>query len=108
MRNKIEEGQLFAYYGGLLSEHQQEVLRLYYDCDMSLAEISELQNTSRQAVRDVIVRCGDKLLDFEQKLGLVEKIKKVASDFEANIETGNYNKEQIIRLNLILKEIKEI
>ena len=75
---------------------------------MSLAEISELQNTSRQAVRDVIVRCGDKLLDFEQKLGLVEKIKKVASDFEANIETGNYNKEQIGRLNLILKEIKEI
>lgn len=47
MRDKINDAILFAYYGGLLNPHQREIMRLYYDCDMSLAEIGEETGITR-------------------------------------------------------------
>jgi len=49
------------YYGNLLTEHQRDMIRLYYDCDVSLNEIAEEYGISRQAVRYAIVR-GEKTL----------------------------------------------
>lgn len=61
------------YYGVLLTEHQSEMIRLYYDCDMSLFEIAEQFNISRQAVLNSIKRAESLLLEYEQKLKLSEK-----------------------------------
>ena len=47
---------LFDFYGELLTERQKEFFDLYYNEDLSLAEIAENSGISRQGVRDVIVR----------------------------------------------------
>lgn len=61
---------LRAYYGGLLTDKQNEMLRLRYDEDMSLSEIAEEFSVSRQAVVDA-VKSGEKALgEYESKLGL--------------------------------------
>ena len=108
MRDKLQEGQLFAYYGGLLNEHRREILRLYYDCDMSLAEISDLQGITRQAVRDVIIRSVAILSEYEQKLGLIEKVKGVVTSLEELLARGNFQPDQQADILDVIHQIKEI
>ena len=47
---------LFDFYGEVLTPRQKEFFDLYYNEDLSLAEIAENYGISRQGVRDVIVR----------------------------------------------------
>ena len=47
---------LYDFYGDLLTDRQKEFYDLYYNEDLSLAEIAENYGISRQGVRDVIVR----------------------------------------------------
>ena len=47
--------------------------RLYYNEDLSLAEIAELNKTSRQAIHDLIKRCYKQFLSYESKLNLLQK-----------------------------------
>ena len=47
---------LFDFYGDILTPRQRELFDLYYNEDLSLAEIAENCGISRQGVRDVIVR----------------------------------------------------
>lgn len=108
MRDKINDAILFAYYGGLLNPHQREIMRLYYDCDMSLAEIGEETSITRQGVRDVIVRSTAKLDECENKLGLVGRIKDIVARMERTIEEGGFGEEQKAELNKLVNEIKEI
>ena len=56
--NRFEISTLRAYYGALITEKQNEWLRLHYDEDISLGEIAQLYSVSRQAVLDGIVRNG--------------------------------------------------
>ena len=49
-------------------------MELYYCEDLSLSEISEPQGITRQAVRDVIKRSEQILLETEEKLGFAGKI----------------------------------
>lgn len=106
MLKKVEIGLLNDYYGGLLTEYQTRVLGMYYDEDLSLAEIAELEGVSRQAVQDVIKRSSEKLIDFEDRLGLVEKISKVISNIEQVIVSVDTETAQ--KLQTILDEVKEI
>ena len=64
---------LFDFYGEVLTERQKEFFDLYYNEDLSLAEIAENYGISRQGVRDAIVRSETILRDTEDKLGLVKK-----------------------------------
>ena len=108
MRDKLKDGILFAYYGKLLNEHQYEILQLYYDCDMSLSEISEIFGTTRQGVREIIIRSISKLEEYEKKLCLVLKLKKISNELERiinNIENKDSIRKQ---LELLLSEFKEI
>lgn len=79
---KIQLSELNRIYGALLTEHQREMLRLYYDCDISLFEIAEQLGISRQAVRDAIVRGEKTLLDFEDKLKLSQRQTKRAAELK--------------------------
>ena len=47
---------LFDFYGMLLTDRQKEFFDLYYNEDLSLAEIAENAGITRQGVRDVLVR----------------------------------------------------
>ncbi|QGT99965.1 Signal recognition particle associated protein [Candidatus Syntrophocurvum alkaliphilum] len=61
------------FYGPLLTEKQQYIMSLYYENDLSLTEIADDTNSTRQAVYDILRRAENALEDYETKLGLVKK-----------------------------------
>ena len=71
---------LFDFYGDILTDKQRELFDLYYNEDLSLAEISEHMGITRQGVRDGVIRAEEILRNFEDKLGLAAKYGKLASD----------------------------
>lgn len=64
---------LFDYYGDLLAEKQRTYFDLYYNQDLSLAEIAENEGISRQGVHDALTRAEAVLRQFEEKTGLVAR-----------------------------------
>ena len=64
---------LFDLYGALLTEKQQECLRLHLFEDFSLSEIGEELGISRQAVYDNIHRSEKAMESYEKKLGLAQR-----------------------------------
>ncbi|MGC5327161.1 putative DNA-binding protein [Brevibacillus sp. SYSU BS000544] len=64
---------LFDFYAMLLKGKQREYLELYYLDDLSLGEIAEMHEVSRQAVYDHIKRAEKQLFEYEQKLQLTHK-----------------------------------
>ena len=64
---------LLDAYGNLLTERQRELVDLYYNEDLSLAEISENLGITRQGVRDGIKKSEAFLRECEEKLGICQK-----------------------------------
>lgn len=81
---------LFDYYGDLLTEKQRELFDLYYNEDLSLAEIAEHAGISRQGVRDAIVRSEAVLRETEDRLGLVRKYGGYESKLEQIRQAAGY------------------
>ncbi len=61
-------------YGELLTEKQLQSVRLYYDDDLSLAEIAEITGISRQAVHYTITQAEEQLLAYEKKVGAIAEM----------------------------------
>lgn len=96
MEDRFKMSILMDLYGTLLTDKQRDILNLYYNDDLSLAEIAENMETSRQAVFDIIKRCHKILLEYEQRLGLMEK------------ETGRENsKAELLQMLNSLAEVYE-
>lgn len=72
----VQVGILFDFYGKLLSEKQYSAVELYYLHDLSLAEIGEELDISRQGVYDILKRAEENLFQYEDTLKLVEKFFK--------------------------------
>lgn len=68
---------LYDFYGELLTDRQKEFYDLYYNEDLSLAEIAENYGITRQGVRDVIVRAEQILTETEDKTGLIRRFHKM-------------------------------
>ena len=64
---------LLQIYGAMLTEKQYGLLDDYYNNDLSLSEIAENYDITRQAVRDIIKKGENKLFEFEEKLGIMKK-----------------------------------
>ncbi|MDD6382204.1 YlxM family DNA-binding protein [Mitsuokella sp.] len=67
---------LFDIYGALLTEKQQECLKMHLFEDFSLSEIGEALGISRQAVYDNIHRSERAMESYEEKLGLVARYQR--------------------------------
>ena len=67
---------LYDFYGRLLTEKQRQVMELYHEENLSLAEIAEEFGISRQGVHDTLKKAEHLLTEYEDKLGLVAKLMK--------------------------------
>ncbi len=87
---------LFDFYGEVLTPRQKEFFDLYYNEDLSLAEMAENYGISRQGVRDVIVRAEAIMTDLEDKTGLMKRFMLMQQQVQAildaaeKIQTVNY------------------
>lgn len=77
MAKDLKISYLFDFYGDLLTDSQQEAVDAYYNQDMSLSEIAEDRNISRQGVRDAIKRAEQQLLEMEERLGLAKRFQEM-------------------------------
>lgn len=73
MNERVTLNYLLDFYGPLLTEHRQEVLRLYCEEDLSQQEIADQLNITRQGVFDALARAKKQLAEYEEKLGLVQR-----------------------------------
>ncbi len=109
---------LLDFYGDVLSDKQREVLDLYYNEDLSLAEIAESNGLTRQGVRHIIKKAEDTLLDLECKLGLANRFIKLGNAYDtlANnltdicrlVENGSEKEKIIDRLNAEIEQIRAL
>ena len=72
MNSKPYISLLYDFYGELLKGPQQQVVELYVNEDLSLSEVAEILDISRQGVRDSLHRAQLKLHEYEEKLGLLK------------------------------------
>ena len=95
---------LYDFYGDVLTDRQKEFYDLYYNEDLSLAEIAENYGITRQGVRDVIVRAEATLTELEDKTGLIKRfnvmqpyIKSIlaTADAMSKLNEDKYNDPQL-------------
>lgn len=82
VERKIELAWLTAFYGGLLTEKQRQVLTLHCEEDLSLAEIAQEVGVSRQGVHDMLTRAAQRLFEMEEKLGMAARFRRMEDGLE--------------------------
>jgi len=85
--------ELLPFYEQLLTERQREIVKYYYYEDLSLSEISEILQISRNAVYDTLKKVEKSLeeyeiklklsADYQQRMRLYQQLKN-SSDAEVN------------------------
>lgn len=73
MERTLRMSLLFDFYGPLLTDRQQDVFQMYFHEDLSLGEIGEQLEVSRQAIYDMLKRAEAIFEEFEGKLALVAR-----------------------------------
>lgn len=102
---------LFDFYGELLTDRQKEFFDLYYNEDLSLAEIAENAGISRQGVRDVIVRAEAAMQEVEDKTGIIKRFEAQRPHLDAiaaaaeEVRTINYRQYDNARLTELVEQI---
>ena len=111
MEEKVILSMLIQTYGKLLTEKQYQIMDDYYNNDLSLSEIAQNHNITRQAVRDIIKKWEKKLFEYEEKLLFMKrtlntekKIEKVLSEL-TKIQKDYSDKQIANVLETIKKEL---
>ena len=111
MEKNVEVSMLCQIYGKLLTQKQYECIDDYYNQDLSLSEIAENNQITRQAVRDIIKKGESKLFEFEEKLLFMKRmldqekqIQEILLELSKIQETSSDKKIEKI-LNNIRKEL---
>lgn len=73
MEKNIHISMLLEIYGKLLTKKQYDVIDLYYNQNLSLSEIAEEENITRQGVRKNLVDAETKLFDYEEKMQILKQ-----------------------------------
>ena len=112
IEERVQIAILSKYYGKMLTERQQDILKMYVDNNLSLAEVSEELGISRQAVKDALDNSMLTLKQTEEKLGAklknaYENIKNRAEELSDKamdkLEELNITEEKMIGILLAAK-----
>ena len=104
MEKDFETVVLLDMYAELLTEKQRRLCDMYYNQDYSLAEIADIENTTRQAARDGIEKARERLRDTERRLGLSQKRVRTLLAVARAMEAAQGNE----TLTDILEEISDL
>lgn len=100
---------LLDFYGDVLTERKKEVLDMYYNEDLSLAEIAEQIGISRQGVRDLIKKAEEEIYFLEEKLSFAKKMSALRHhtdnmmNIAENTEIPDSLKNEIEEISKIIK-----
>jgi len=97
MEKDFETVILLDTYAPLLTEKQQRLCDMYYNQDYSLAEIADIEKTSRQAARDGIAKARQKLRHYESCLNVCKKRGETARAIETLQDTHGGEAMQAMR-----------
>ena len=87
MEEKVRISILLEIYGILLTEKQYEFMDYYYNQDLSLSEIGDNNDITRQAVRTILLKSKNKLEEYEKQLKFMQKEEKIKKCIEELEET---------------------
>lgn len=82
MEKIVEQGLLYDFYGELLTEHQRQIYEGIVYENLSLGEIATEQGISRQGVHDIVKRCDKALTEYEKKLKLIARFRKIKEQIQ--------------------------
>ncbi len=116
MEKNVQISMLCQIYGKLLTDKQFEFINDYYNNDLTLSEIAENNQITRQAVRDIIKKGEKKLFEYEKELKIMEKmleqekkakdIVRSLEDLKQNLQFNNSNaKEKIDKIESMLENL---
>ena len=108
MEEKIKMSILCGIYGNLLTDKQYQILDDYYNNDLSLSEIAENNEITRQAVNDMINKGKSKLLEYEEKLQFMNKVLNQEKIVDEIIEELKNNENKEMSKNKIDKISKKL
>jgi len=74
--------RLFDLYKNILSPVQQEFMIDFINNDLTITEIAENKNISRQAAFDGIKKAVEKMKNLEDTLGCLQKITALENEIE--------------------------
>jgi len=75
--DRVYLNELYDFYSELLTEKEKLCFLDYYADDLSLSEIAENNEVSRNAIHKTIRNVEEKLVDYENKIGLGKLKKKL-------------------------------
>ena len=96
----LKKAYLLDFYGEVLTERKKEVLDMYYNEDLSLAEIADQIGISRQGVRDLIKRGELQLKKYEDECGWCQNVLALQSV----IDSDKPDSEKLDKIKDILNE----
>lgn len=77
MKEFLYNGELFDIYGALLNESNKKFYKLYYEENLTLQEIADLENVSKSYVGTIIKKTSEKLKEYESVLHVYENKKQL-------------------------------
>ena len=98
IEERVQIAILSKYYGKMLTERQQDILKMYVDNNLSLAEVSEELGISRQAVKDALDNSLATLKNMEEKLQFISRDDNIKHTIEENKNIDMMTKIQLIAL----------
>ena len=113
MAKDLRVSFLLDFYGDMLTDTQREVVDAYYNEDLSLAEIAQDRDITRQGVRDAITRAEQQLLEMEDRLGLARRFQEIQKaltlicDCALNIQDLNEQNGQVAGIDENVGKILE-
>ena len=112
MAKDLRISLLLDFYGDMLTEKQRDVVELYYNEDLSLAEIAEeMGGVTRQSVVSAIKKGEQRLEELEQKLGFAARLRTLSVELDQASELVSLMKQEnsdqrLERLGGILSDIR--
>ncbi len=103
IENRIKIAVLTKYYGRLLTEKQQQVIKMYVDLNLSLSEVSAMLKISRQAVKDSLDAAIASLQTYENNLQFIARDDKI-KQLLTKLKVEKISQPDLLKLMSILED----